>query len=106
MIQDILRPGEEVLYLTTGMHEDESDRKVIMVTDQRVVIYSKTDGGTHQEFPYDKIASVQHKAGISLGEITISAGPATRRLINIPKAEVLEVVKLIKERLPIGAGSV
>jgi len=106
MIQNILKPGEDVLYLTTGMDEEGPDRKVIMVTDQRVVIYSKTDGGGYQEFPYDKIASVQHKAGVSLGEITISAGPATKKIINVPKAEVLEVVKLIKERLPITAGGV
>lgn len=102
----VLHDGEEVLDVTTGVAEVSrlgskgSRRATMLVTDRRVVIFSKKLGGYDlQDLAYPLITSVDHKKGMAFGNIDVRAAGDFVRMTQIDKAEVERVAQAIRDRM-------
>jgi hypothetical protein len=72
MLPEILHEHEEILNLAQGRYE--GNEGLITVTDRRVLFIDQGMFSSHREdFPYEKISSVQCSKGMLSGKVTIFA---------------------------------
>ena len=97
--QPVMQPGESVLDATTGLAEVKRmgsktrRRASVLVTDRRVVVFSKKLGGYDvQDFAFGLITGVDHKKGMTSGHLTIRASANT----SVSLAD--ELTKFVKLR--------
>ncbi len=76
--QAALMDGEQVLDATTGqipvhrMGQDTHRNGAVLVTDRRIVLFSKKLGGYDlQDFAFGLLSSVEHKKGMTAGNLTL-----------------------------------
>jgi hypothetical protein len=76
-LPEMLYEDEEVMNLTQGQYE--GNQGLVAVTDRRVMFVDEGMIRSHREdFPYERISSVQCKKSLMSGTLTILL-PATRR---------------------------
>lgn len=110
--QPVMQPGESVLDATTGLAEVKRmgsktrRRASILVTDRRVVIFSKKLGGYDvQDFAFGLITGVDHKKGMTSGHLTIRASGDSADLSQVEKTDVERISQVIRDRMALTATS-
>lgn len=70
-LPDILWEDENVERLLQGIYE--SNNGILVATNKRVIFVDKSLLGSLrvEDFPYDKISSIQYKVGVMFGKMTI-----------------------------------
>jgi hypothetical protein len=102
----VLMPDEDVIDLTTGVAEVErmgsktKRRATILVTDRRVIIYSKKLGGYDtQDYAYGLLTGVDHKVGFTAGHINLRASGDSADVQQVQKADVERISQTIRQRM-------
>jgi Bacterial PH domain/Short C-terminal domain len=103
---EVLQPGEIVLDVTTGMIEatrmgsKKSRNGAILVTDRRVIFYTKKMFGYEMyDHVYGLLTAIDYKKGMMSGSITLAASGAETCVSQIPKDDVERVAKAMRERM-------
>ena len=102
----VLVPGEQVVDATTGLAEvtrmgtKTKRRATILVTDRRVIIFSKKLGGYDaQDYAYGLLTGVDHKKGLTAGHISIRAAGDSADVQQVVKDDVERISQLIRDRM-------
>jgi hypothetical protein len=105
--------GEQVIDATTGMipvhrmGKDTHRNGAVLVTDRRIVLFSKKLGGYDlQDFAFGLLSSVEHKKGMTAGNLTLSAAGSKSHVRGIPKGDVERIAQLIREKMAAAHGGV
>jgi hypothetical protein len=105
--------GEQVERMTTGAYGRGTG--LVILTDRRLVFLQHgIVSQTTEDFPLDKVSSIQWSSGMMLGTVTVFASGNKAVITNVNKADGKEIVDLIRHRLsektpqpaPAGAGGV
>jgi hypothetical protein len=101
-LPSILGEGEQALNLARGEYDGKEG--LLAVTDRRV-LFLEEGMIRHrlEDFPYDKISSVQTKTGMRSGELTIfvSGNKATVKDVH-PKQRAPEIGDYVRQRIASG----
>ncbi|HEU5003440.1 MAG TPA: PH domain-containing protein [Actinomycetota bacterium] len=102
----VLMPGEQVVDATSGLAEvrrfgqNTRRRATVLVTDRRVVIFSKKVGGYDvQDYAYGLLTGVDHKKGMAFGHLSLRASGDSADLSQVEKTDVERVSQLIRDRM-------
>jgi len=102
----VLMPEEQVIDATTGMAEvtrmgnKTKRRATILVTDRRVIIFSKKLGGYDaQDYAYGLLTGVDHKKGMTAGHINLRASGDSADVQQVVKDDVERISQLIRDRM-------
>jgi Bacterial PH domain/Short C-terminal domain len=100
-----LGESEEVVNLARGQYDGKTG--LLVITDRRVVF---TEQGMMrsrlEDFPYEKISSVQTETGVVFGKLTIFASGNKAIIERIgPKERVPEIGDYVRARLSVGAAN-
>jgi PH (Pleckstrin Homology) domain-containing protein/putative oligomerization/nucleic acid binding protein len=98
-LTELLGEGEEVLNLARGQYDGKTG--LLFVTDRRVVF---TEQGMMrsrlEDFPYERISSVQTETGAVFGKVTIFASGNKAKIERVaPKERVPEIGDYVRTRL-------
>ncbi len=104
--QVALQPGETVEDITTGlmntsrMGGNQKRRGSLIVTDRRLIFYSKKIGGHEShEFVYHLILSLDSKKGFQFGSIHLHAAGDQIEIQQVDKGEVERVTTAIRAHM-------
>lgn len=104
--KEVLQEGEHVLDVTTGLVEvhrmgaKTSRRGAILVTDRRVILYTKKIGGYEMyDHVYGLLTAIDYKKGMMYGNITLAASGDRTHVSQVPKEAVERVAKEIRARM-------
>lgn len=102
----VLQRGEQVLDGSSGQLKvvrmgSETTRKcLILVTDRRVILYTKKLGGYEMnDHVYGLLTAVDYKKGMVFGNLTLAASGDRTHISQIPKDDVERVVKSIRDQI-------
>lgn len=102
----VLMPGEQVIDATTGIAEvtrmgsKTNRRATILVTDRRVIIFSRKLGGYDaQDYAYGLLTGVDHKKGMTAGHINLRASGDSANVQQVQKDDVERISQLIRDRM-------
>ena len=102
----VLMPGEQVVDATTGnalvtrLGQQTRRRATILVTDRRVIVFSKKLGGYDaQDYAYGLLTGVDHKKGITGGHVNLRASGDSANIQQVDKADVERIAQLIRDRM-------
>ena len=101
-LPSILGEGEQALNLARGEYDGKEG--LLAVTDRRV-IFLEEGMIRHrlEDFPYDKISSVQTKTGMRSGELTIFVGGNKATVKDVhPKQRAPEIGDYVRQRVASG----
>lgn len=95
----ILWEDEKVEKIVQGYYNKGTG--VLVATNKRLIFVDKglIYGCRVEDFPYDKITSIQYKTGLVLGEITIFASGNNALIQNIQKAYVKNFAEFVRARI-------
>ncbi len=96
--------GETVERMTTGAYGKGTG--LVVLTDRRLLFVQ--DGmmsKTSEDFPLDKVSSVQWSSGIAMGTVSIFASGNKAEIKNVQKDDGKEMTDLIRHRLAQPKGS-
>jgi hypothetical protein len=98
-LEDKLGEGEEVVTLAQGVYDKK--KGLVAVTDRRVVFVEEGMIRKHlEDFPYDRISSVQTSTGMTNGKLTIfSAGNKAVIEKVFPKQRTTEIGDYVRARI-------
>jgi hypothetical protein len=101
-----LHEGEEVLDLTTGvahvkrMGSNTTRRATILVTDRRVLVFSKKMGGYDvQDYAYGLLTGVDYKKGMTSGHIDLRAAGDSANVQQVQKDDVQRIAEMIRHKM-------
>jgi hypothetical protein len=104
--KEVLQEGEQVLDVTTGMVEvhrmgsKTSRRGAVLVTDRRVILYTKKIGGYEMyDHVYGLLTAIDYKKGMMYGNLTLAASGDRTHVSQVPKESVERVAKEIRARM-------
>jgi hypothetical protein len=100
MLPDHLHDGERVDLIATGTYEDGLATGIVVLTDQRLLFLK--DGvlfKRSEDFPLDKITSVQWSSGPMFGKITVFASGNRAVIDNLEKPDGLAICEAIRAHL-------
>ena len=102
----VLLEGEEVLDFTTGvahvtrMGKKTIRRATILVTDRRVIIFSKKLGGyDSQDYAYGLLTGVDHKKGLTAGHLNIRASGDQADIQQVQKDDISRIAQSIRDQM-------
>lgn len=102
----VLMAGEDVIDVTTGVAEvtrmrtKTKRRATILITDRRVIIFSKKLGGYDaQDYAYGLLTGVDHKKGITAGHINLRASGDSANVQQVKKDDVERISQIIRDRM-------
>lgn len=95
---DQLHEGEEVVNLARG--EYDGKRGLVVVSDRRILFYEQGMVRSKiEDFPYDKISSVQTGSGVMSGKLTIFAAGNKAEIEHVrPKERAKEIGDYVRTR--------
>jgi hypothetical protein len=103
---EVLQANEEVLDVTTGlievtrMGEKTSRNGAVLVTDRRVILYTKKLGGYEMnDHVYGLLTALDYKKGMMFGSVTLSAAGDRTHVSQVPKEDVERIAKAIREQM-------
>jgi hypothetical protein len=96
-LHEVINEGENILGTTRGFYEKNT--WLICVTDRRLLFLDKgmVMGLNSTEIPLDSVGSVNHKTGMLLGEITVTAAGVDKHIGKIRKKDTKIIANLISE---------
>ena len=105
-----LGAGKEIKRLVGHLWEDEhvermtkgaygSATGLIVLTDRRLIFVKEGMTKKTEDFPLDKVSSVQWSSGLMLGTITIFASGNKAEIKNVAKEEGKGMVDHVRQRL-------
>ena len=97
VLPDILWEDENVERLVQGTYENGNG--VLVATNKRLMFVDK--GITKlrvEDFPYDKISSIQYKTGMMMGTITIFASGNKAEIKNVQKDRCKDFADYVRAR--------
>lgn len=90
--------GETVERMTTGVYGNGTG--LIVLTDRRLLfVQDGVMSKRSEDFPLDKVSSVQWGSGLMLGAITIFASGNKTEIKNVNKDDGKEIVDLVRARI-------
>lgn len=97
-----LHDGEDVVNLARGKYDGKQG--LVVVSDRRIIFLSEGIGRHKlEDFPYDKISSVQSEKGIVNGGLKIFASGNTAVIDDVyPKERAVEIGDYVRMRLQKG----
>lgn len=102
----VLIDGENVIDVTTGvahvtrMGAKTIRRATILVTDRRVIIFSKKLGGYDaQDYAYGLLTGVDHKKGFTSGHVNLRASGDSADVQQVDKDDVARIAQVIRDRM-------
>jgi hypothetical protein len=99
-LADHLREGERVDLIATGSREAGLATGIVVLTDQRLLYVQEGPLFKHSEdFPLDKITSVQWSSGPFFGKLTISASGSQGVIDNLEKQDGMAICDAVRARL-------
>jgi hypothetical protein len=101
LLPEILHEDEEVVNLAQGRYE--GNEGLIVVTDRRVLFVDQGIVRSHREdFPYEKISSVQSSKGMLAGKVTIFASGNKAVIENVlPKQQADSIADHIRASISV-----
>jgi hypothetical protein len=95
----ILWEDEAIVNLVQGFYNNGTG--LLVATNKRLIFVDKGMlwGVKVEDFPYDKISSIQYETGIFMGEIDIFASGNKAEIKNITKAKVRPFAESIRARI-------
>jgi hypothetical protein len=94
----LLRPNEQLLDIIQGQYATQTG--VLLHTSARVIFFAKGIVTTVvEEFPLEKIVSIQYSTGIMLGDLTIFASGNKAEIKNTVKAHTKSFADALREHL-------
>ncbi|MFF0304041.1 PH domain-containing protein [Streptomyces sp. NPDC001651] len=97
-LPEVLSEGETVQLLATGAHGRGTG--VLVMTDRRLLLYGHgLLTRTVQEFPYDRISSVQWTGGLLTGTLRVVAAGGGTELRQVPRDQGTAFADLLGHRL-------
>lgn len=98
-LPSILWENEAVEKLVQGAYENNLG--ILVATNKRLVFVDKglLYGLKVEDFPYDKITSIQYKTGLILGDITIFASGNKAEIKNVDKGLVRNFAEYVRARI-------
>ncbi|KAB2976584.1 PH domain-containing protein [Streptomyces sp. SS1-1] len=101
-LPEVLSEDETVEMLATGTHGHGTG--VLVMTDRRLVLYGHGMlTRTVEEFPYDRISSVQWTGGLLMGTLRVVAAGGGTELRQVPTDQGTALADLLGHRLAAGA---
>jgi hypothetical protein len=92
-----LWPGERVEEMTSGYYGGGTG--LVVLTDRRLLFLKDGwIGKTSEDFPRDKVSSVQYSSGLLLGKITVFASGNKAEIENVNKADGKRIVDNMRAR--------
>jgi hypothetical protein len=86
-LPNILWEDERVEKIVTGTYENGNG--VLLATNKRLLFVDKGMMKLRvEDFPYDKVSSIQYKTGMMMGTLTIFASGNRADIKNVPKDQV------------------
>lgn len=108
-LDPVLMTGETVEVATTALaHVKRMGTKTVrsgtfFITDRRCGVFTKKLGGHDlTDLALNQITSVQHKVGLTSGEITIESANSTLYVRQIKKDEIDGITQLLRDRVHSG----
>lgn len=105
-LPSILWDDEKIEKLTSGLYNNGSG--IFVATNKRVLFVDKgiLFGLKVEDFPYDKISSIQYKTGFVMGEIKIFCSGNKAEITHVPNEDAKNISEYIRARsTPITANS-
>lgn len=98
-LPQILWEDEHLEKLVQGWYNNGTG--ILVATDKRLIFIDKglIYGLRVEDFPYDKLTSIQYKTGLMFGEITIFASGNNAMIQNIQKGEVKPFSEYVRARI-------
>lgn len=95
----ILWENELIEKLVQGTYNNGTG--ILVATNKRLVFVDKGTffGLRVEDFPYDKITSIQYKTGLLLGKITIFASGNRAEIINVDKQQTRNFSDYVRARI-------
>jgi hypothetical protein len=104
----VIHEGEQVLDLTTGVARvrrvgaNSSRRATILVTDRRVIVFSKKLGGYDvQDYAYGLLTGVDYKVGLTSGHLSLRASGDSADVQQVQKNDVERVAQAIRQHMAV-----
>lgn len=96
---NILWEDEELLNLVQGMYN--TSQGILIETNRRLIFIDKgIFGGLKvEDFPYDKISSIQYSTGIMFGKVTIFTSGNRAEITQIDKVHVRVFAETVRARI-------
>lgn len=97
-LDGLLQADEEVLLISNGLYEKKNG--AVIATNRRVLFLDKgLVGLTHEDFPYDRISSVQHQTGMMLGSMKIHASGNEAEIKSMGKEAAKNMAEIVRGKL-------
>ena len=106
-LPEILADDEAVVRIIEGFYE--GGWGVLVATDRRMVFVDKALLGGRvkvEDFPYDRITSIQYDTGFVYGGLTIHAAGNRAEIANLPKDRCRDFAESIRRRIDEARSSV
>jgi hypothetical protein len=104
--QRVIAEGEVVLDVTTGlgkvrrMGQETSRRGALIVTDRRVIFFTKKLGGYEMsDHVWAMLTAIDYKKGVMFGNINLNASGDHYHISSIPKDDIERVAQLIRSQM-------
>jgi Bacterial PH domain/Short C-terminal domain len=97
-LTEYLWEGEQVERMTTGTYGKGTG--LVILSDRRLLfVQNGIMSQTTEDFPLDKVSSIQWSSGMMFGTITVFASGNKAVITSVQKADGKEIVDLIRHRL-------
>lgn len=97
-LPSILRDGELPERIVAGRFRNAQG--ILVATDRRLIFFDKgLLGSTVAEYPYRSITSIEHGAGLMMGEIRITVAGNVDKIDQIFKEHVQGFVELVRAKM-------
>lgn len=107
-----LLPGERILDATGGMVQvyrhggNQSRRGTLVVTDQRVFLYTKRVGGFDvQDFAYGLLSACNYSTGAGFSTIELVTAGERIRVTQVLKEEAKRIGPLVRHQMALAGGT-
>jgi hypothetical protein len=103
----LLAPGEKIMYITGGLMKthiagsDTVKNAVCAATDRRCIFYNRRMWGRYdfEDFPYDRITSIQVRKGLAWGAIDIYVAQVKKELYLTDNNCVENLGNFVREKI-------
>jgi hypothetical protein len=100
-LHEHLHDGEQVAYIAQGVYD--GNQGIVVLTDQRLLfVFHGLLSQAVEDFPLDRLSSVQTKAGMATGDLTVHASGNSAVIKSILKPDLKYLGDALRQRL--GAG--
>ena len=99
----LLGDGEDVGRIARGLYDGGVG--VLVATDKRLIFVDKRWFSLRvEDFPYERVSSVQYEGGLLLGKVTIHSSGNSAEISNVDKTLASDLCSFVRGRLSAGAG--